>query len=107
MKENIIDAMEKRHQEALRKNWIFLMDNLILDDLLDIMQEKEIFTTNMAEEVNVKATRKEKATHFLFTLIRRGPKAFDIFIEALRETDQGFIADKVLTSLNEEMDTSS
>lgn len=96
--------MEKRHQEALRKNWVYLMDNLILDDLLDLMQEREIFTANMAEEVSVKQTRKDKATHFLFTLIRRGPKAFDMFIEALRETDQSFIADQVLTSLHEEME---
>ena len=94
--------MEKKHQEALRKNWVFLMDNLILDDVLDAMITKEIFTTSMGEEVSVKQTKKDKATHFLFTLIRRGPKAFDLFIESLRENSQDFIADQLIKTLNED-----
>ena len=54
------------------------------------------------QEVSVKQTKKDKATQFLFTLIRRGPKAFDLFIESLRETSQDFIADQLIRTLNEE-----
>lgn len=78
------------------------MDSLILEDLLDLMIEKEIFTPNMGEEVSVKHTKKDKATQFLFTLIRRGPKAFDTFVECLNESSQDFIAEKLISTLNEE-----
>ena len=93
--------MERRHQEALRKNWVFLMDNLIMDGVLDSMMSKEIFTSSMGEEVSVKQIRKDQVTHFLFTLIRRGPRAFDLFLEALRENSQDFIADQLVNTLNE------
>jgi hypothetical protein len=92
--------MEKKHEEALRKNWVFLMDNLIMDGVLDSMMSKETFTSGMVEEVSVKQTRKDKATQFLFTLIRRGPHAFDLFLEALRENSQDFIADQLVDTLN-------
>ena len=94
--------MERRHQEALRRNWVYLMDNLIMDGVLDSMMSKEIFTSTMGEEVSVKQIRKDQVTHFLFTLIRRGPHAFDLFLEALRENSQEFIADQLVETLNEE-----
>ena len=94
--------MERRHQEALRRNWVYLMDNLIMDGVLDSMMSKEIFTSTMGEEVSVKRIRKDQVTHFLFTLIRRGPLAFDLFLEALRENSQEFIADQLVDTLNEE-----
>jgi len=82
-----------------RKNYVFLMENLEMDELLDHMFQLQLLSRNMKEDVSVCRTHRDKAAKFLDILFRRGPDAFPKFIEALRKTDQLFIADKILSSL--------
>lgn len=96
--------MDDSHKKLLQRNWTYLLETIILKDLLDYMFEKDIITVAMMEEVNARRTPREKISHFLLTLQRRGPLAFDVFIAGLRETSQGFIADRLLSSLQGQME---
>ena len=45
-----MDPIEK---EALRKSQVFLVQNIILDDLWDYLKEDGIFTDAMLEDIQV------------------------------------------------------
>lgn len=87
--------MDDIHREVLRRNWVFLSENLTTSELLDHMLAKCVFTTDMYEEIKVNNTRKDQVSQFLFILLRRGPDAFDKFLAALDATCQGFISEKL------------
>ena len=92
--------MEEIHRRILRQNWVYLIDNLIPDELADHLLQESIITNDMYEEIRVRATKKEKITHLLFIIQRRGPQAFEKLLAALRNTEQEFIADQLLQTLN-------
>ncbi|XP_062587644.1 caspase-2-like [Saccostrea cucullata] len=87
--------MEHRHREAIRKNWTFLLENLIVDELMDFLISHSILTENMKEEVEIQRTRREKATQLLFIVQKRGPQAFQTFVDGLKECQMGFIAERL------------
>ncbi|XP_062576248.1 death domain-containing protein CRADD-like [Saccostrea cucullata] len=87
--------MEHRHREAIRKNWTFLLENLIVDELMDFLISHSILTENMKEEVEIQRTRREKATQLLFIVQKRGPQAFQTLVDGLKECQMGFIAERL------------
>lgn len=93
--------MDETHLEALRRNWINLIENLIPNEVLDHMLEKNVLTHDMYEEIRAKPTRKDQITEFLFVLQRRGPEAFAKFISALEATHQDFIAQQLTACVND------
>lgn len=95
--------MDNVHRETLRLNWVYLTENLSMNELLDHMLGQLVITDDMYEEIKVQSTKKEQITHFLLILPRRGPNAFDKFLEALRATSQGFIVDKLIQTCNQEL----
>lgn len=94
-----LQDMEHSHKEAIRKNWTYLLENLMVDDLLDYLISHSIITENMKEEVEIQRTRREKATQLLFIVQKRGPKAFQILLDGLRECHMEFIADRLESSI--------
>lgn len=97
--------MNDVHRETLRKNWVYLLENLVTDELLDYLLGNEVITPDMYEEINVQLTRQDKVTHFLSILQRRGPQAFNNFLDALVATNQGFISDKLIKTCKQLMAT--
>lgn len=94
-----LQDMEHSHKEAIRKNWTYLLENLMVDDLLDYLISHSIITENMKEEVEIQRTRRDKATQLLFIVQKRGPKAFQILLDGLRECHMEFIADRLESSI--------
>ena len=92
--------MDETHRSILRQNWVYLVDNLIPDELADHLLADSIITNDMYEEIRVKPTKKEKITQLLFIIQRRGPHAFEKLLAGLRNTEQEFIADQLLHTLN-------
>ena len=76
------------------------MENLIPDELADHLLQESVLTQDMYDEIRSKATKKEKVTHLLFIIQRRGPQAFGKLLLGLRNTEQAFIADQLTLSLN-------
>ena len=83
--------MEDRHRKILKGNQSFISDNLepskILRHLDNILDNRDI------EKIKGKANRAEMCDEFLDILPRRGPEAFDSFVEALKqEKTQAYLA---------------
>lgn len=93
--------MNNLHRETIRLNWVFLSENLETAELLDHMLGEFVITHDMYEEVKAERTKKEKISHFLFILQRRGPQAFDKFLDALVATNQAFISEQLTQTHNQ------
>ncbi|KAI8500205.1 luteolysis [Branchiostoma belcheri] len=103
--------MEKRDREILRKNRVFLLDNIdSLDRLMDELlaaPDMPIVTENMMDSIQSNPTKERRIGALLNLLPRRGPTAFTAFCAALRKTEQGFIADQlqgVVTEVEKKME---
>ncbi|XP_078697102.1 uncharacterized protein LOC144925075 [Branchiostoma floridae x Branchiostoma belcheri] len=105
--------MEKQDKEILRKNRVFLLDNIVsLDRLLSELLAADMPIVNdiMMDSIQSNRTRERKIGALLDLLPRRGPTAFSTFCAALRRTDQGFIADRLegtgeMTGVEKNMET--
>ncbi|KAI0222024.1 Caspase-2 [Lamellibrachia satsuma] len=90
---NKILRMDDRHREKLRSNRVALIKDLIVnEDLLAQMEQNDIFTPSMVEEIEVKPTKQKRASELLNVLTRRGPDAFRVFVDALVCTGQTHLA---------------
>ncbi|KAL3852242.1 hypothetical protein ACJMK2_015910 [Sinanodonta woodiana] len=91
--------MEESHKKAIRQNWSFLIQNIEIISLTDCLREDSTLTDDMCEQIEVERTSRDKISKFLNIIQRRGPQAFGRLIAGLERTDQNFIAQKLLQSL--------
>ncbi|XP_070598139.1 caspase-2 isoform X1 [Erythrolamprus reginae] len=92
-------GMQKCHQEVLRKNRVSLASQLVLKELMEHLIEKEIITETMMEMIQAKSGNFSQNIEFLNLLPKRGPKAFSVFCEALRETKQEHLEEMLLSTI--------
>ncbi|XP_022090365.1 caspase-3-like [Acanthaster planci] len=86
--------MEKHHKEALRKNRVALVQDMNLTYVFDALVERNIFEPADYEDFKEEGKTSRKINQvFLNALERRGPRAFDAFVDSLREHKQGILAD--------------
>ncbi|XP_074654159.1 caspase-3-like [Tubulanus polymorphus] len=90
--------MEKLHKDVLRKCRPYLTKNLEMDLLWDILPSKCIFSDNMIEKFKGEKTNVDQARLMLTELPTRGPKAYELFLQALEESEQCHIRDKLLST---------
>ncbi|MGH0115118.1 UNVERIFIED_CONTAM: hypothetical protein FKN15_070638 [Acipenser sinensis] len=81
-------GMLKSHQEVLRRHRVSLAKQLILGELLQYLLAADILTDNMVETVMSKVGSFSQNVEFLCLLPKRGPRAFEEFCAALRDTKQ-------------------
>lgn len=91
--------MEENHKETIRRNYTFLIGNMMPESVMDFLLQENVITPYMKEDIEVCRTRRDKIVKMIDILIRRGPSAFNVFIDALRNTDQEFVAQKLLSNL--------
>ncbi|ELT98760.1 hypothetical protein CAPTEDRAFT_204371 [Capitella teleta] len=90
--------MEDRHKECLKSNRDFLCSNISLSTgLLAKLSESGVITDEHLQKLqNIKRNDTTKAAVLEFlteVLPRRAPEAFNLFLEALSESEQEHIAD--------------
>ncbi|XP_073511668.1 caspase-9 isoform X3 [Phyllobates terribilis] len=85
--------MEQRHRHILQRNRVRLVTSLVLEDLWDRLLEKEVFSTDMVEEIQAAGTRRDQARQLLIDLQSRGSDAFHLFLQCLRGSGQHELAD--------------
>ncbi|KAK7503608.1 hypothetical protein BaRGS_00005147 [Batillaria attramentaria] len=92
--------MNPAQKRAIQQNWTYLLEHITIEGttLVDILYQKEILTDDHMELIRVQAVTKEKITKLLDILRRRGPNSFQGFLEALDESGQKFVADKLRTA---------
>jgi len=78
---------------AIEINFAFIINELIVnEELLTVLQQEGILTQNMYEIIEDNVTSSSKASNLIRILRKRGPRAFQIFLNALTETHQDHIA---------------
>ncbi|XP_077116368.1 caspase-9 [Ranitomeya variabilis] len=85
--------MEQRHRQILLRNRVRLVTSLQLEDLWDRLLEKEVFSTDMVEEIQAAGTRRDQARQLLIDLQSRGSDTFHLFLQCLRGSGQHDLAD--------------
>lgn len=85
--------MDPRHRKILQQHRVDLVSGLNTADLCDGLLSKGIFTQDMIEEIQSKTTNRDKARKLLIDLETRGSRAFQAFLESLRETEQHHFAE--------------
>lgn len=91
--------MDHIHDEVLRKNCKFLKEHLQIQILVDLMVSRKVFSQKMANDICSKEGREEQVSEFLGKLRRRGPRAFDVFMECLYESSQTTVIERLEHSL--------
>lgn len=74
-------------EETLWKHWMYLKNELHVEDLLDDLVSSGVFTEAQQNEIlhSSPNSRQMKAEKFLKVLIQSGEKGFDLFCEILRK----------------------
>ncbi|XP_019623612.1 PREDICTED: caspase-7-like [Branchiostoma belcheri] len=94
--------MQEAHREILRKNRTFLVRELEPKLLYDYLVEHGIYNDVMLEDIRAERTRFDQSTKLLTSLTRRGRDAFRVFCQALDDSGQYDIADRLLSRSQEE-----
>ncbi|XP_042639009.1 caspase-2 [Orycteropus afer afer] len=93
-------GMHPDHQEALKRNRVVLAKQLLLSELLEHLLEKDIITLEMRELIQARAGSFNQNVELLNLLPKRGPRAFEAFCAALRETKQAHLEDLLIVTLS-------
>ena len=92
--------MESKHREILKSNRVYLLDNLQPNAMVDHLMESKLLSEDDLEELRSERKTKEKIRFLLDKIPRKGPDAFDKFIDVLKKTDQEYIANKLLEGIS-------
>ncbi|XP_045181581.2 uncharacterized protein LOC123540546 isoform X2 [Mercenaria mercenaria] len=98
--------MDEAGRKVLKSKKGFILKNLILnDEILDFLENKNVLTEAMIQTIKAERTDNDKIVMLLYILTRRGPTAFQKFVEAIRP-DFSFVSEMLeaeyATELSEE-----
>ena len=85
--------MSKAHKDILQDNLTVLVDNMVPDDLFSLFISKDILTSMDVRRIRSAATWEAVNTELIGHLMRKSDFAFSAFIESLRSSCQGHLAD--------------
>ena len=74
-------GMSEKHREVLRKNRVFLVENIVPTySLFNQLRADDVLSEEMIESILTRPTTRGKISALLDLLTRRGPNAFTNFI---------------------------
>ncbi|XP_056305805.1 caspase-9 [Danio aesculapii] len=85
--------MEQKHRRILQQHRSNLVKALNPEDVYDKLLSKGVFTQDMIDEIQSKATRRDQARQLVKDLETRGSLAFPAFLDSLRETGHNDLAE--------------
>ncbi|KAL3881739.1 hypothetical protein ACJMK2_028135 [Sinanodonta woodiana] len=96
-----LEWLSPEDKRKLQKNYLYLRENLTTLPVTRRLVSKEVFKAVDEMEIKDKRVEEAKAELFLQKLVHSKPHSYTIFLNALRDSEQEFIADKLeSTSLN-------
>jgi len=88
--------MHPADAERLRRSRVDIVADLDVHLVLDRLIQSSIIVSEDHELISSKPTSQERARLLLDILPTRGPQAFGIFVQALREANYTWLADKLV-----------
>ena len=87
--------MEQSKRDVLRAHRVVIADNLQERRVVEQLFAEGVLDQTDREEIHAETSRFGKCCLLLDKLPRKGPNAFESFLQALRLSGQGFLADKL------------
>ena len=87
--------LSKEDEQRIKKNIRFLKDNLEQDGIRDYFMEEDIWDLPDFEEIDSGVTPIKKNEIFIKLLLKSGPRAYKVFIEALTQKNSTHIIEKL------------
>ena len=87
--------MEQSKRDVLTAHRVVIADNLQERRVVEQLFAEGVFDQTDREEIHAETSRFGKCCLLLDKLPRKGPSAFESFLQALRLSGQGFLADKL------------
>ncbi|XP_061701122.1 caspase-9 isoform X2 [Syngnathoides biaculeatus] len=84
--------MEEGHKAILRRYRIDIVTSLEPSSLFDRLLEKGVFTQDMIDKIKCSGPRRDQARQLARDLETRGSRAFPLFLECLRDSEQDALA---------------
>uniref|UniRef100_X2B7S8 CARD domain-containing protein n=1 Tax=Capitella teleta TaxID=283909 RepID=X2B7S8_CAPTE len=72
----------------MQRNLTALTNDLYPAEVFPFLTQESILTENDMDVINAETTRRQQAFLLVTTLYRKGPKAFSVFVEALKDSHQ-------------------
>ena len=76
--------MQSHHRETIRKNWVKLSQEAPVESLLAYFYQEGIFKQSTVQDI-LWEKPSQRSWAFLDNLHRSGPRAFEIFVKALKD----------------------
>ncbi|XP_017555968.1 caspase-2 isoform X4 [Pygocentrus nattereri] len=96
-------GMKERDKRALKKTSFELCREMVVDELLiQFLQADDVLTEGMAETILAEPTSHKRSWRLLSLLPKRGPRAFESFCMALKETEQQHLCSQLIRSRDRE-----
>ena len=95
MPSKINRPLSKEDEQRIKKNIRYLKENLEQDEIRDYFMEEDIWDLPDFEEIDSGVTPIKKNEIFINLLLKSGPKAYKVFIEALKEHHSTHIIEKL------------
>jgi len=86
--------MDRRHRNNLRRCRQKIVEDLDVRDIVDKLIEAGVIDEECHEKIEAEVTVKARARRLLDTLPTRGPRAYGVFLEGLRES-YGWLAEEL------------
>jgi len=88
--------MQRSDADRLRQCRVDIVTDLDVSQVMDRLIASTIIRTEDYELIRSKPTSQDRARLLLDILPTRGPDAFGIFVQALREASYNWLADKLI-----------
>ena len=95
MPSKINRPLSKEDEQRIKKNIRYLKENLEQDEIRDYFMEEDIWDLPDFEEIDSGVTPIKKNEIFIKLLLKSGPRAYKVFIEALTQKNSTHIIEKL------------
>ena len=89
--------LDEAYLNRLRVNQTFLIENLRLKDLLNSLFACDVISPRQKDHIIEYNKSSDRIGELLDIMRRRSVHQFRLFLQCLRDTEQGFIADIIMT----------
>ena len=79
----------------IRKCYVYITNNLIVDDLLPHLYQNEIISYNQMEDILTRPTKYNRVNELMSIVLRSTLQNFKSFLEVLTASKQHFIAEEI------------
>ena len=91
--------MDESKRKVLRKLRLHIAENMDVKKVTEILYSGMIFDRSDREQILAETTTLDRGCELLDILSRKGPKAFEEFLKALRFCGHGFLANYIQAEL--------